>query len=509
MYVVTSKEMREMDRYTIEQIGIPALVLMENAGRAVAEEVLSYNQPALQRVAILLGKGNNGADGIVTARHLLDAGREVRLIYAVDPADLAGDAAVQRAIAEKLNIPFDIYDSDSMMHWDDFDGIIDALLGTGSRGTPRDNIASLIRAANASGLPIFAIDVPSGLNADTGAVHDPCVHATITVALGFTKRGIEQQPGAAYAGQVVVRFIGIPRDTAARVGVSTFRTNERLLTDKLHVDRHWARNANAHKGSYGHVLVAAGSRPMGGAGLLCAMAALRAGSGLVTWALPDKLLDPMLGRLPEAMLRGLPDGGLGDWREVRAEHLTELAAGKSAMVFGPGVGRWENDSHWLRKVWETTTCPLVLDADALNMISSAQDFGRWPARTAPVILTPHPGEMGRLAGKETAEVQRDRIDIARQYAERHNVTLVLKGARTVVATPEGEVFINPTGNPGMATGGTGDVLAGMTAGLLAQGMSSAQAAVLGVYLHGDAGDRAAAARRSAASLVASDILNYL
>jgi hydroxyethylthiazole kinase-like uncharacterized protein yjeF len=509
MYVVSADEMRALDRYTIDQIGISALVLMENAGRAVAEEVLACCQPPLRRIAVLTGKGNNGADGIVAARHLLDAYCEVTLIFAEDPHQLRNEAAVQRDIADKLGIPFIIYNENSPIHWENFDGIIDALLGTGSQGSPRGALADLIREANSSMLPIVAVDIPSGLNADTGAPFDPCIQAKVTVALAFSKRGLEQEPGVQRSGKVVVRYIGIPDSAAARIGVRTLLIGPNLLKERMGWREYELRTSNSHKGTYGHVLVAAGSRPMGGAGLLCSQAALRAGSGLVTWAMPDKLLEPMLGRLPEAMLRGLPDAGRGDWRDIPPELLAEAAKDKSAMVFGPGVGRWPNDSQWLRTLWESTTCPLVLDADALNMVSSASDFESWPRREAPVVFTPHPGEMARLCGKETREVQQDRIETARRYAEQHGITLVLKGARTIVASPDGETYINVTGNPGMATGGTGDVLAGLTAGLLAQGLTSVQAAVIGAYLHGAAGDRAAAERNLTASLIASDVLNHL
>jgi hydroxyethylthiazole kinase-like uncharacterized protein yjeF len=248
---------------------------------------------------------------------------------------------------------------------------------------------------------------------------------------------------------------------------------------------------------------------MSGAGLLCSKAALRAGSGLVTWALPESLLDGMLGQIPEIMMRGMADEGRGDWSKISTQSFLELAANKAAIVFGPGIGRFDNDTHWLRDIWEHTTCPLVLDADALNMLGSSIGLDALSRRSAPVILTPHPGEMARLCGKSIPDIQGDRIETARSFAWKFGVTLVLKGARTVVATPEGEVYINRTGNAGMATGGTGDVLAGIIAGLLAQDMSATQSAALGVYLHGSAGDRAASSRPYMASLIASDIIDQL
>ncbi len=248
---------------------------------------------------------------------------------------------------------------------------------------------------------------------------------------------------------------------------------------------------------------------MSGAGLLCTSAALRAGCGLVTWAVPASLARHLLGRLPEAMLAGLPDAGHGDWAEVSAEQVLALAQSRDALVIGPGMGRYGDDVQWLRAIWEGTPCPLLLDADALNMLADAGDFAEWPRREAAAVLTPHPGEMARLAGLSIAEVQRDRIGLARSYAQEHGVTLVLKGAATVVADPDGVVYINTTGNAGMAKGGSGDVLAGVIASLLAQGLPAGKAAALGVWLHGAAGDRAVAARATAASVLPSDLIAHL
>jgi hydroxyethylthiazole kinase-like uncharacterized protein yjeF len=529
MYVVNSQEMKAIDKYTIEHIGIPALVLMENAGRAVAEEAVAFAGEHRSRFAILVGKGNNGGDGIVAARHLIDAGKKATLIYAENPASFGQEAAIQRDIAIQLGIPSTCYGvvdgispispvasacvtsapSVTSINWQSYDAIIDALLGTGSRGAPRDAYAKLIQEANDSGLPICSLDIPSGLDPDTGYVHTPCIRAGCTIALAFTKRGLEQPPGASQAGRVTVRAIGIPQAAAERQQVQTFRIEEPLLSDTLGLRSYEQRLSDTNKGSFGHVLVAAGSLAMGGAGLLCSKAALRAGCGLVTWALPESWLHSIVGKLPEIMLRGIADEGYGDWSHISPQSIIELSNKKSALVFGPGVGRFAGDTAWLRELWEGTSCPLVLDADALNMVSGADDFKSWPRRSAPVILTPHPGEMARLCGKGVKDIQGDRIETARRFAGQYGVTLILKGAHTVIASPTGEVYVNPTGNAGMATGGTGDVLAGMTASLLAQGLTAIQAAALGAYLHGAAGDRAAASRAYKASLIASDLIDHL
>ncbi|SFI81297.1 NAD(P)H-hydrate epimerase [Paenibacillus sp. UNC496MF] len=519
MYLVTSEEMRRLDRQTIGELGIPALALMENAGRAIAEEairLLAETGKRRAKWAILVGKGNNGGDGLVCARHLRELGHDAVLVYAVPPEQLAGDAAAQRDIAERLGIPARAFADAGAAAWDGCDGLVDALLGTGTAGAPRAPYAALIRAANASGLPIVAADIPSGLNADTGETAEPCIRAAVTVALALAKRGLQQHPGAEAAGRVVVRPIGIPEALAAAMDVRAFALGERAFREKLGLAWPLRRQADAHKGTYGHALVAAGSRAMSGAGLLAAKAALRAGSGLVSWALPEALALPMAGRLPEAMLHGVPDDGRGDWRAAPPEALAALAAGKQALVIGPGLGRWDGDGAWLRAVWEAADgVPLVADADALNMLAAAgehgggEPFAAWPRRKAPVVLTPHPGEMARLCGLSVREVLRDRIGLAQRFAERHGVTLALKGAGTVVATPDGSAYVNATGNPGMATGGSGDVLAGIIGGLLAQGLTAEQAAAAGVYLHGEAGDRASAARATEAALIAGDIIEAL
>ncbi|MFM1655483.1 NAD(P)H-hydrate dehydratase [Brevibacillus sp. B_LB10_24] len=511
MYVLTAEEMRKLDEHTIKAIGLPAIVLMENAGAAVAREVERFSRESglarpgrSARWAVLAGKGNNGGDGLVAARHLIESGMEATVIYAVSPEQLSGDAGFQRDLASRLGVPTQTYGR-APIDWHSYDGIVDALIGTGSKGAPRGSYAELIRAANESGLPIISVDIPSGLDPDTGRVHDPCIRAARTVALAFLKRGLVQQPGAETAGQVAVGQIGIWPDLARQFGIHTYLLGERLFREEFGLDPALPRKPDSHKGTFGHLLVCAGSRQMSGAGLLCSKAALRAGSGLVTWAVPDELLPALIGRVPEVMLSGIPGTG-HDLQNVQS--LLQLFTDRDAAVIGPGLGRFSGDAKWLRLLWEKSDCPLVLDADALNMLADA-DFAAWPRRGGEVILTPHPGEMSRLAGATTAEVQQNRIEVAKSYALRHHVVVVLKGAGTVVAAPDGAVYINPTGNPGMATAGSGDVLAGVIGSLAAQGFQASLAACLGVWLHGAAGDRAAAKRHDQGSLIAGDIIEEL
>lgn len=542
MYIVNSEEMRELDRQAIEGLGIPAVALMENAGKAVAEEVLalcrrragkgeetettsggpfsshgiaadaSLHLPAASREhwLVLAGKGNNGGDGAAAARHLREAGVRVTLLYAAEPSSLTGEAAIQRDAAHCCGIPLGFHGlQDGAVDWRAYTGIVDALLGTGAAGAPRGAYAGLIRAANESGLPIVSADIPSGLDADTGTLHEPSIRAEVTVCLAFLKRGLVQYPGAEAAGQVVVRSIGIPASLCSDHDIPVFLLTPEVLKKELGADPDRPRSPEGHKGTYGHVLVAGGSRTMSGAGLLAARAALRSGSGLVTWALPEELLLPMTGAAPEIMLQPVAAAIGGVWNEASAGEVLKLAEKRDVLSAGPGLGRFPGDSVWIRRLWEESTQPLVVDADALNALADAEDFKVWKPRSSDTVLTPHPGEMARLTGKSTAAVQRDRIGTAMKYALQHHVTLVLKGSRTVIASPDGRVYVNVTGHPGMATGGTGDVLTGIIAGLLAQGLSGPQAAALGVRLHGLAGERAAGFRGHPSAVTAGDVIEAL
>ncbi|NDI36082.1 NAD(P)H-hydrate dehydratase [Chengkuizengella sediminis] len=512
MYVVTSDEMRKLDHYTINTIGIPSLVLMENAGREVANEILvwtkKHKRSNHKKWLILVGKGNNGGDGLVTARHLMEAGFEIDILYAQSPDLFKGDMITQHNITKNLKLLTDVYQNKTI-DWNRYEGIIDALLGTGTKGAPKEPYASLINKVNESKLPIFSIDIPSGLDADTGILYQPCIKAEKTITLAFLKCGLVQSPGAEIAGDVIVKPIGIPISTTKQYSIQTFSLQTSVFEKKLNVNMNLPRESNTHKGTYGHALVVAGTLQMSGAGLLCSKSALRAGCGLVTWSLPRTIANQMLGILPEVMLVPVEDKKSGEWNVQSAEDIIQLSENKQALVIGPGLGRFKEDDLWLRKLWERIECPLVMDADALNIISDAEHFEKWDRKDTPVIFTPHPGEMARLLNCTINEVQENRIQIAREYAIKHKIVVVIKGAHTVVATANGDVYINNTGNTGMATGGSGDVLAGMIAGLLAQNYTAEQAAVLGVYHHGLAGDRAASKRYSQHSLIAGDIIEEL
>ncbi|CAM3908982.1 NAD(P)H-hydrate dehydratase [Alkalicoccus chagannorensis] len=501
MYAVTRQEMQRMETYAIETIGIPSLVLMENAARHAAEAAVQA-APGAGRWIILAGKGNNGGDGAAAARHLMDLGREALLVYAVSPDSFEGEAAVQRDIAAALDVPSMVYGEEEIP-WNQGDAVIEALLGTGASGPPREPYASLIREWKTAGLPTAAMDLPAGVDADTGELSEPNVQADWTMALGASKRGLEQYPGAAAAGEVMVCSIGIPEKVTEAFSPAVRRVDEKML-QRTFGSTHPPREAAGHKGTYGHVLVAAGTRAMAGAGQLCAAASLRAGAGLVTWAMPEQVFTAAGSRMPEVMTALLPDDGGGSWGDTKVHDFLSHAEGKDVLLIGPGLGRWRGDTDWLQQVMEQTGQVLVLDADALNIAAEMPSLsGR-----RNLVLTPHPGEMARLLGLSIEAVQRDRYAAASQLADSTGAVVVLKGARTVTAVPEGRMYVNTSGNHGMATGGAGDVLAGITAGFAA-GSSSLEAAVVqAVYAHGRAGERASASRHTAASVTAGDLIQY-
>ncbi|CAM4123381.1 NAD(P)H-hydrate dehydratase [Saccharibacillus endophyticus] len=554
MLIVTPKQMKSIDRYTIEELGIPSLSLMESAGRAIAEEVLDLirqrrdlpvtgnrgagtrpdgsakrgvtsaspvlNDPLIapfegaerEHWLILAGKGNNGGDGLVAARYLQDAGVQVSVLCAENPERFSEEAAAQLESVRRSSIPVQtVPDSGEVSNIDfaSYTGLVDALLGIGTSGEPREPYASLIQAANDSGLPTIAADIPSGLDAKTGQTAEACIRAERTVCIAFLKTGLAQYPGAKAAGEVRVRAVGIPQLAASRIEDSpnTYLITEQSLRGVLNIDTSRNREEDSHKGTYGHALIVGGSRLMSGAGLMSSRAALRIGTGLVTWALPAALLPSVVGHVPELMVAEATAGDA--WTRDSADTVLKLAEKLGVLAVGPGLGRFDGDTEWLKRLWTESDVPLVIDADGLNMLADAGDFIADWGRRDNVVLTPHPGEMGRLLGMPTADLQKDRIEAARKYAKLHNVTLVLKGARTVVASPDGVAFINTTGHPGMSTGGTGDVLTGVISGLIAQKLTPIQAAAFGVYLHGRAGEHAAERREHPASLLAGDVIDSL
>lgn len=505
--VFTAAEMRDLDRRAIGELGIPGATLMENAGRGAARALIEL-LPALgaprrgARVAIVCGKGGNGGDGFVVARWLRRRGLQPVVLLASPPADVTGDArdkltALRRAGVRPIVIE-DAARAAALMS--DSHVVVDALLGTGAHGAPSGLTATLIEHINASGRPVVALDIPSGLPADGGAPAGPAVRAAATFTFAGLKYGLVQPPGLDHAGRVTVVPIGIPDAEVAR-GIRAW-VPERADVAALFPPR----PREAHKGTYGHLLIVGGSLGKTGAAALASRAAMRAGAGLVTTATAASQQPVVAGLVVEGMTEALAETAAGTVALAARERVLELAAARDAVALGPGLGLAPDTQELARGLARELARPLVLDADALTAIAGRLD--RLRDAPAPRCLTPHPAEMARLMGTSVADVQRDRVAAARAVATGCGVHVALKGATTVVATADGGVFLNPTGNPGMASGGTGDVLTGMVGALLAREMVPADALVAAVYLHGLAGDLAAA-RLGEESLIASDLIDAL
>ena len=506
MLVVTAEEMRELDRLTIKQFGVPGLTLMERAGEAIAAAIVKHFSAIAKRgVLIVAGKGNNGGDGFVVARLLKKKRIPCEVALLARPDELSPDAGhnlraflkLKGKVSEITTGNFDLLRqrlSKNRL-------IVDAILGTGMKNDVRGMFAEAITLMNASGLPIVAVDIPSGLDTDKGTPLGVAIQAEMTVALGYPKLGEVTYPGLAHVGDLVVADIGIDARAVAQVAPRT-ELLEREPISWL-VPR---READTHKGSYGHLLVIAGSRGKTGAAVLACRAAMRSGAGLVTLAAPRSLNSIFATSLVEVMTEPLRENSREEMEPLSDDEWRTLLERKNALLFGPGIGVSDATQNTLRWLLRNLDMPWVIDADGLNNLALELNRLRH-AKTAP-ILTPHPGEMARLIGKDTAAVNADRIGVARSFAVEHRCYLVLKGARTVIATADGKVFINPTGNPGMASGGMGDVLAGILTALLGQGLCAENAMKLGVYLHGFVGDRIAAAQGEI-GLIASDIIDGL
>jgi NAD(P)H-hydrate epimerase len=493
MKLATAAEMAAVDRCAAEHCGLTVSELMESAGRCTAAAVgLLLGSPAGRRVALFCGRGNNGGDGFVAARVLLEGGA-IPLVYLVGaPEDLRSDArrAFDAARASGVEITA-CPDASALGAARESalgaDLAVDALLGTGFVPPARELAAAAIRLVNSLGIPVLAVDIPSGLSADHGHVTGDAVMAAATVTFGYPKPGLVLHPGARHVGRLWLADIGFPATTESLVAGELNLATAREMAPHL-----GPRDPESHKGTHGHVVLVAGSPGLAGAAALAARGALRAGAGLVTAALPGSIAPPYLPGLPEAMLLPLPDDAAGTAGRTARALVHERLSRAGALAVGPGLSRSAGSSRLVRELCSLAETPLVLDADALYALAGAGPEAIAGRRT-PAVLTPHPGEIALLLGTSAAAVQADRVAAARSCAERFHAVVVLKGSRTVVAPPGGSAWINPTGNPGMASGGMGDVLTGVVAAHLARGMSPLVAALLGVYLHGLAGDLAAAA----------------
>jgi hydroxyethylthiazole kinase-like uncharacterized protein yjeF len=507
MRVLNAEQMREADRRTIEDVGIPSRVLMENAGRQVVAAIEASFEEALEgRVAVICGRGSNGGDGFVVARTLAQRGVDPLVVLLGSVADVRGDARANLEVLGRLGMTVvEVTDAQAWeLHFSEIsrcDLIVDAIFGTGFRGPIAGMLETVVADVNGSGIPVVAVDLPSGLSADSHEPQGDSIEASLTVTLAAPKIPLVLPPAERRAGDLVIADIGIPSEIidsldGPRVEILT-RDAMRAVMDP--------RSPEAHKGDFGRVVVVAGSPGKTGAAHLAGVAALRSGAGLVTIATPRSCQPIVAGMAPEYMTEALEESASGGVDFAALERVLELDA--DVIAAGPGLGTAPGTSAFVHGLVERAGVPLVLDADALNVF--AEDPERLAGRDGvDVIITPHPGEMARLAGVSIEQVQTARLDVARRFAIAHRVHVVLKGHRTVIANPDGDAFINLTGNPGMATGGTGDVLTGMIAAWFGQLLDAEAACKLAVYLHGLAGDLAEADEGEIA-LTAGDVLMRL
>jgi hydroxyethylthiazole kinase-like uncharacterized protein yjeF len=509
--VLTAGQMREADRRTIEEIGLPGAVLMENAGAAVAAAIAA-RFPRARRVVVLCGRGNNGGDGFVAARRLETARPSVYLIGARD--GVRGDARLHLGVLERSGIPVEEVAEEAAWEtvrdrlWE-VELIVDALLGTGLAREPEGLVRRVIEDVNAlrerHPIPLVAVDLPSGLSSDAGEMLGPALAATLTVTFAAPKHGHALPPACDRVGELVIADIGIPRD---------------LLESSAHL---WLLEAGdaagafpprapgAHKGDYGHLLVVAGSVGKTGAAVLAATGALRAGAGLVTVATAEPALRMVAEARAEVMTEPLGATAAGTIGPQALERALALAAQRDAVVLGPGLGQDPGTRAFVRDFARRCDRPLVIDADGLNALAAAADAPGATdllRRSQATIVTPHPGEMARLMGTSPHELQKRRLEGARALAVETGAVVVLKGQRTIVAEASGRAAVNPSGNAGMATAGTGDVLSGVVGALLARGLTAWTSATAAVHLHGLAGDLAAR-RHGQESLMAGDVVDAL
>jgi len=507
MEILTGKEMREIDRKATKDCGIPGTVLMENAGiqsvLALEEKFHNLNQ---KKVAVFIGKGNNGGDGAVVARHLHNKGVNSEIFLFSKKETLSPDSKINMNIAQEMGIS--INEIESYDHLKNFQNklihshiFIDALLGTGIKPPVKGFLQSVIPFLNSLNKFVLSIDIPSGLSSDHGNVEGEVVQANMTVTFCRPKRCHFLYPAANYVGELKVVDISIPDKIVKTENIKVHTIEKKDIQFLL-----TKRKPSTHKGTYGHLLVVGGSTGMGGAAAMASLSALRMGTGLVTLAVPKSLNASIEINLLEAMSIPLPETDQGTIDFGAKKIILESLKSKSAFLIGPGISTHPRTKDLFFDVIANSLVPMVIDADGLNCLS--EDLNIFKILKAPVIITPHPGEMSRITGKPIHVVQSDRIGIAQSFAQNYNVLVALKGAGTVIALPDGNTFINTTGNPGMATAGSGDVLAGMIAGLIAQKVPPAEALKAAVFVHGWLGDNVSQ-KKGQIPLIARDLIDEI
>jgi len=510
MKVLTAAQMREIDRRTIEEFGLPGPILMENAGLQVVGVL--RNELGLQpgdRVVVVAGKGNNGGDGLVVARHLFNQGLDVRVMLMGKTEEVRGDAALNLQIALKIGVP--LLEVRDELAWKkhkkilkETPVIVDALFGTGLSNPLQGLYAEMVEEINRSGAFVLSVDLPSGLSSDTFEIIGPCVRADLTVTLAAPKIAHVFPPAEEFVGELLVADISIPPFLLADKDLKLELVEMESLLPYFQ-----PRKRDTHKGTYGHLLILAGSFGKAGAAAMAGKAALKMGAGLVTVATAESCLPQVARFMPELMTEPLPETPARTISEKALPRVLELLKGKDALLLGPGLSTDPSTASLVLNLLEklkSTRIPVIIDADGLNILASRpESLKALPGKT---VLTPHPGEFSRLTGVSTQEVLKNRLQLTPEFALNHKIFLVLKGYRTLVVSPEGRVMINPTGNPGMATGGSGDVLSGLIASETMQVEDLLQAVVNAVFVHGLSGDLAAE-KIGEKSLTATDLIKFL
>jgi len=506
MKVVTSQQMREIDRKAIEENNLFGLILMENAGLRIFQNLKKiYADLRLKKVIIFAGSGNNGGDGFVVARHLYNYGVKVKVFLLAPFNKIKGEAGENLNIIDKMGV--ELIETETTKFEEiqeavqNYDLIIDAILGTGLQGRVTGLKAKIIDLVNVAGKEVVAIDVPSGLDADTGKLEGPCIKATHTITLALPKIGLLLFPGASYAGKVTVEDIGIPSCLLKNNKIKTNMVTREIVKSLLPF-----RATYSHKGSFGKVLILAGSVGMTGAAYLASEAAMRSGAGIVVLGIPRSLNPIMEVKLTEVMTLPLAETEKQSLGEDVEETILKLMKDFSVLGMGPGISLELETQRLVRKIIEKSNIPLVVDADAIYAIS--KDTNILKKIKVPMVITPHPGEMAKLVNKDTDYILNNQLDITREIAQEFGIVVVLKGARTIIANKEGEAYINVGDNSGMATGGSGDVLTGIICSLIAQGANNFSAAIAGVYIHSLAGDLARDIKGER-GMIAGDILSQV
>ncbi|GAA0480063.1 NAD(P)H-hydrate dehydratase [Salinibacillus aidingensis] len=488
MYAAGQKDIQMMDQYTIEKLGLPGPVLMENAGAMVAEEVMKHLPHKQSKVNVLAGSGNNGGDGFVAARRLYDSGINVQLCLMVNPVRIKGDAKTHFDVYINRGLPFVDFSEKSpdklSLFLEGADVIVDAILGTGVQGPVRKPIDEMIATVNqySKEKMIIAVDIPSGIGSDNGRAESVAIKATKTITFVFPKKGFFLNQGPAYIGEWKTVDISVPVSNAKKLDLHL----PSVITKDLAKTSIPARMPQGNKGTFGHVLVIGGSRPYIGAPMFTAKTAIHTGAGLVTLAIPESLYPMAASQNPESLMLPLPDRD-GHLDDKALDVLSRKMDQFDCIAIGPGLSRFPNGEEWMSAFLRMLQDQhLIVDADGLYFLQHELDI--LPHLNGNVILTPHPGEMARLLGTTVKEVEGNRIEIARNFAHKYKVYLLLKGHRSVIATPDKDIFINPVGHDALSKGGSGDVLAGLIASFLAQKAAPHKALIAAVYLHAKAGE---------------------